>query len=77
MADGAIAHSAADASVAVTGIAGPGGGAADKPVGLVHFAAVGPRGLVHREERFGDIGRDQVRQAAVRVALTLLADQLA
>ena len=59
------------------GGAGPGGGSPEKPVGLVHFAAVGPRGLVHREERFGDIGRDQVRQAAVRVALSLLADQLA
>lgn len=77
MAAGALGHSLASISVAVTGIAGPGGGSADKPVGLVHFAAQGPTGLIHREERLGDIGRDAVRLAAIRVALTLLADRLA
>ena len=77
MARGAACQAQAAVAVSITGVAGPGGGSPEKPVGLVHFAAVGPRGLVHREERFGDIGRDQVRQAAVRVALTLLADQLA
>lgn len=76
MADGAIAHSAADASVAVTGIAGPGGGAADKPVGLVHFAAAGPAGPVHVERRFGDVGREAIRLESVRVALRLLLDQV-
>ena len=76
MAEGAIAHSAAQVSVAVTGIAGPGGGSADKPVGLVHFAAVGPGGLVHVEHRFGDIGREAVRLDSVRVALGLLLDRL-
>ena len=77
MASGAVARSRAAVSVSVTGIAGPGGGSADKPVGLVHFAAQGPSGLIHRAERFGDIGRDDVRLASVRVALELLADRLA
>ena len=76
MAEGAIAHSAAQVSVAVTGIAGPGGGSADKPVGLVHFAAAGPGGLDHVEHRFGDIGREAVRLDSVRVALGLLLDRL-
>jgi len=77
MAQGAAAHAQATVAVSVTGVAGPGGGSADKPVGLVHFAAVGPAGLIHREARFGDIGRDAVRLASVRVALGLLAEQLA
>lgn len=76
MAEGALVRSAAQVSVAVTGIAGPGGGSADKPVGLVHFAAAGPRGLVHVERRFGDIGREAVRLGSVRVALDLLLDRL-
>lgn len=75
MAEGAVAHSDAELSVSVTGIAGPGGGSADKPVGLVHFAAAGPAGVVHVERRFGDISREAVRLASVRVALGLLRDQ--
>jgi nicotinamide-nucleotide amidase len=77
MATGAVAHSRAIVSVSVTGVAGPGGGSDNKPVGLVHFAAAGPRGVIHRVERFGDIGRDAIRLASVRVALELLADRLA
>lgn len=76
MTSGAAARSGAQVSVSVTGVAGPGGGSAEKPVGLVHFAASGPAGVVHREMRFGDIGRDAVRLASVRVALELLADRL-
>ena len=76
MAEGALARSAAQVSVAVTGIAGPGGGSADKPVGLVHFAAAGPGGLVHVERRFGDIGREAVRLDSLRVALDLLLDRI-
>ena len=76
MAEGALVHSAAAVSVAVTGIAGPGGGSPDKPVGLVHFAAAGPGGLVHVEHRFGDIGREAVRLASVGVALDLLLDRM-
>ena len=76
MARGALAGSGADLSVSVTGVAGPGGGTAEKPVGLVHFSAVGPNGEIHAMHRFGDIGRDQVRLASVRVALGLLLERM-
>jgi nicotinamide-nucleotide amidase len=78
MAEGALAHSRADVSVAVTGIAGPGGGANAKPVGLVHIACArkGAPSL-HRECRFGDIGRDAVREATLRVALALAREIVA
>jgi len=73
MAKGALDHSAADVSVAVTGIAGPGGGTADKPVGLVYFAAATRDGRVlQRQQRYGDIGRAQVRERSVVEALSLL-----
>lgn len=78
MALGAVNHSRAATAVAITGVAGPGGGSADKPVGLVHFAAVGPDGAVaHVERRFGDIGRDAVREESVRLALGLLLTAVA
>ena len=77
MAEGAVARSLAQVSVAITGIAGPGGGSADKPVGLVHFAAVGPTGAVHVAHRFGDVGREAVRLESMRVALGLLLDRIA
>ena len=60
MALGALAGSGADVSVSVTGVAGPGGGSAEKPVGLVHFGAVGPHGEIHAMHRFGDIGRERL-----------------
>ncbi len=73
MARGALAASQAQLSVAVTGIAGPGGATETKPVGLVHFAAAKKGGMVlHREERFGDIGRAEVRRRSVLVALEML-----
>jgi nicotinamide-nucleotide amidase len=73
MAEGALAASRADVAVAVTGVAGPGGGSAEKPVGLVHLA-VARRGALtrHRECRFGDIGRHDIRIAAVSTALGLV-----
>jgi nicotinamide-nucleotide amidase len=75
MAQGALFRSRANHSVAVTGIAGPGGGSDTKPVGLVHLAAMNRNGtILHREMRYGDIGRDKVRLATVRTALEMLLD---
>jgi len=73
MAQGALKNSPADIAVAITGIAGPGGGTVEKPVGLVQFAAARRGGqTVTREERFGDIGRSEIRQRSVLVALSML-----
>jgi nicotinamide-nucleotide amidase len=73
MAAGALVMSNADLAVAITGIAGPGGGSAEKPVGLVHFAAAARDGRrLHREKRYGDVGRSAVRREAVAQALALL-----
>lgn len=76
MARGAVERSKAQVSVAITGVAGPGGGSPEKPVGLVHFAAQGPEGVIHVERRFGDIGREAVRLASVRQALEMLLERL-
>ena len=73
MAAGALERSGADITVAITGIAGPGGGSKQKPVGVVHFAAAsrdGRRLALHR--RFGKIGRRRVRERSVAEALALL-----
>jgi nicotinamide-nucleotide amidase len=73
MAAGALRASHADLAVSITGVAGPGGGSAEKPVGLVHFACAGPEDrLVAVERRYGDIGRSAVRLASVVQALALL-----
>ncbi|HJT43370.1 MAG TPA: CinA family protein [Rhizomicrobium sp.] len=73
MAEGAIRNSTAQLSVAVTGIAGPGGGSDEKPVGLVHIAvARAGQPTLHRELRFGDIGRSAIRLASVAAALEML-----
>jgi nicotinamide-nucleotide amidase len=75
MAEGALAHSPADLAVAITGIAGPGGGSAEKPVGLVHFAAAARAGArIALERRYGDIGRMAVRHASVLEALAMLEE---
>jgi nicotinamide-nucleotide amidase len=75
MADGAVARAPVDLAVSITGIAGPGGATADKPVGLVHFGAASRGGQhLHRERRYGDIGRAQVRRASVIEALELLRE---
>ncbi|MFN3890388.1 MAG: CinA family protein [Beijerinckiaceae bacterium] len=73
MADGALTHSKADVSVAITGVAGPGGGTPLKPVGLVQFACGRRMGAIRvAEQRFGGIGRGRVRMASVDFAVTLL-----
>lgn len=75
MAHGALFRSRAGIAVAVTGIAGPGGGSPTKPVGLVHLAVQSRSGgLIHRQMQYGDIGRTEVRLATVRTALELLAE---
>ncbi|TVQ94689.1 MAG: CinA family protein [Chromatiaceae bacterium] len=71
MAAGALAHSQAQVALAVTGIAGPSGGSADKPVGLVCFGWAWPGGAASATQQFaGD--REQVRHQAVAVALQRL-----
>lgn len=78
MAQGAIGHSHADIAVAVTGVAGPGGGSAEKPVGLVHLALHRRGGeTVHREMRYGDLGRGGIRLATVTTAIDMLEQALA
>ena len=77
MAEGAIRNSTAQLSVAVTGVAGPGGGTDEKPVGLVHIAAArAGEATLYRECRFGDIGRTEIRLATVDVAMQLLSQFL-
>lgn len=76
MAQGALARSDADVAVAITGIAGPGGGTPKKPVGTVVFArarrGADPKEIVADQKDFGDAGRSEVRIQAVRCALELL-----
>lgn len=78
MAEGALATSGTDFTLSVTGIAGPGGGTPEKPVGLVHFG-VARRGEPTHQERvvFPDNGRSGIRQAAVLAALQLMIRRLA
>jgi nicotinamide-nucleotide amidase len=78
MAEGALENSRGNIAVAITGIAGPGGGTAMKPVGTVHFACIREnRAMVHEVRQFGDIGRSDVRLASVEVALEMIRDQIA
>jgi len=73
MAEGALRRSLADVAVAITGIAGPGGATAAKPVGLVHFGLARKGAAVrHLERRYGSLGREIVRRRAVEDALGLL-----
>jgi len=72
MAESAREALGADAAIAITGIAGPGGGSEDKPVGLVHFACATSARTDHMEKQFGDLGRTPVRMASVDQALSML-----
>jgi nicotinamide-nucleotide amidase len=75
MAAGALKNSLADLTVSITGIAGPGGGSKQKPVGLVHFAATSRDGKsLHKRRLFGKIGRGRVRERSVMQALALLEE---
>lgn len=69
MAYGALSHSHAQVSAAITGIAGPDGGSEQKPVGLVWFAWAGPDGTVKSEKRMFQGSREDVRRQAVETAL--------
>lgn len=72
MAEGALARAKAGLALAITGVAGPGGGSQEKPVGLVHMAAASlARGTAHEAHRFGAIGRENIRLKAVAAALAL------
>jgi len=78
MALGAVMRSNADLAMAVTGVAGPGGGSAEKPVGLVHIAAAHKNGsTLHRECRFGDRSRGEIRRLTVAAVFDLLEKLIA
>jgi len=77
MAEGALNNSRAGISIAVTGIAGPGGGSAEKPVGLVHIASA-RKGFatLYKECRFGEKSREDIRHETVLSALALVLEAL-
>ena len=78
MAEGALENSNAHLSVAITGVAGPGGGTRMKPVGTVHIATVRTNhGLTHRAELFELETRPEIQEAAARSALEMLRERLA
>jgi nicotinamide-nucleotide amidase len=77
MAGGALTHSHASLAISVTGIAGPDGGTLEKPIGLVHFAALRRDEEIHHERvLFGDLGRAEIRRKSVERALALLRSLL-
>jgi nicotinamide-nucleotide amidase len=76
MASGVRSRLGTDWGLSVTGIAGPGGGSDDKPVGLVYIGVAGPTGTIAQAFRFGDRGREWVRTVTICTALDLLRRQL-
>lgn len=77
MAEGALENSNAHLAVAITGVAGPGGGTRLKPVGTVHIAtARSNQALMHREEFFEEETREGIQLAAVQAALQALRDRM-
>ena len=73
MAEGAVARAPVDLAISVTGVAGPSGGSAAKPVGLIIFGLARRLGPTRTERRVFDGDRSAIRDAALRVALGLLA----
>lgn len=73
MAQGALAHSHADIALSITGIAGPGGGSPQKPIGTVCFGVATPGRVQTERKLFPDNGRNGIRTAALEEALDLLA----
>jgi nicotinamide-nucleotide amidase len=77
MAEGALEASNAHLAVAITGVAGPGGGTPMKPVGTVHIAtARSNERLMHRQELFEYETREEIQLAAVQAALQALRDRM-
>ncbi len=76
MVSGALSRAPVDLAVSVTGIAGPGGGSAEKPVGLVHFGAARRGAPVKTEHQIFTGDRDQIRALATQRALELLIEQI-
>lgn len=76
MVEGALVHSRAQIAVAVTGVAGPGGGTREKPVGLVYVAVRCGADTTVRRCLFGDAGRDAVRRRTIETALHLLLERM-
>lgn len=77
MAEGALENSNAHLAVAITGVAGPGGGTRMKPVGTVHIAtARANHGLHHRQEFFQFETREEIQLAAVQTALEAMRERI-
>ena len=76
MAEGVLSLFRADLAIAVTGVAGPGGGSRGKPVGTVWVAVVAPGGVRHAHRFRFPGGRDAVRRESVRASLGIAADVL-
>ena len=74
MANGALKASGADIAIAVTGIAGPTGGSPQKPIGLVYLGCATSSETYHIEMKFGDLGRDGIREATIVAALGMVLD---
>lgn len=77
MAEGAMVMGEVDVAVAVTGVAGPGGGTQMKPVGLVHIACARKgENIIHDFFKFGDIGRNEIRIKTVEEALAMMLNSI-
>jgi len=76
MAEGGLMHSNSDMVIAITGIAGPGGGTPTKPVGLVHFAVAQHNQPTSTRHAHFDGDRFHIRQSAVIFALDFLLDDI-